>query len=550
MTSFEDFSLDPRLLAACAAQGFEAPTPIQAEAIPPLLEGHDIIGRARTGSGKTAAFALPLLEAVKERASGVRALVLAPTRELALQVYRVLVEMSDGLPVRILPVYGGTPFPPQLKALRAGVDVVVGTPGRVLDHIGRGTLNLGSLRLFVLDEADEMLRMGFIEDVERILDATPAGRQIALFSATMPDPIRRIAEAWLNEPVNVEVESGELSTSHITQKWICVPRRRKLAALEMVLQGEPRGPSLVFARTRVGCAELADALAKDGFPVDALHGNLSQAARERVLARLRAGRLEILIATDVAARGIDVPHLVRVINVDMPGDPESYVHRIGRTARAGRAGLAITFVEPRERGRLRILCKRIGQKIEEDRLPSPADIAVQHSERLSRVLTRTIEDTDCAVERGWVQREIEQGERSAEDLATAAIHHLAKIRGLQLAAPPPPEPRGSDRRAIEDPVDLFLPMGRHHGLRPADLVGALTREAGVASREIGRITIGVRKAFVVVPRTVASRLVEGDMLNISGTDVALRLARPRGGQDQGKRRWRSGAPGPKRGRHR
>ncbi|HJL49182.1 MAG TPA: DEAD/DEAH box helicase, partial [Polyangiaceae bacterium LLY-WYZ-15_(1-7)] len=353
--AFDAFGFDPRIVHALGAIGFDAPTPIQAEAMPPLLEGRDVIGRARTGSGKTAAFGLPLLQRVVATArpdsDGVRALVLTPTRELALQVTKALRSFAEGLPIEMVTVYGGAAYGPQLKALRRGVPIVVGTPGRVLDHVERGTLDLSALELLVLDEADEMLRMGFFEDVERVFERAPDSRQVALFSATMPPPIQAVAENRLPDPIEVQVEDSALSVDHIEQRGILVPERHKLDALERLLAAEPLTGAIVFCRTRAGCAETADALAKRGLSVDALHGDLNQAARERVLMRFRAGRLQVVVATDVAARGIDVDTVSHVITYDLPPAPEEYVHRIGRTGRAGRDGVAISLVTPRERGR-------------------------------------------------------------------------------------------------------------------------------------------------------------------------------------------------------
>ena len=362
---FDAFGLDPRILAALDDLGWQQPTPIQAEVMSHLLLGRDVIGRARTGSGKTAAFGLPLLERVKTGQGGTRALVLCPTRELALQVTAALESFATKLPVELICVYGGAAYKPQINALRRGVSVVVGTPGRLLDLLERGHLDLSAIETVVVDEADELLRMGFIDDVELLLDATPDSRQVALFSATMPEPIRKVSQRFSN-PVEVEVESRALSVDHITQLWLEVPERNKLDALVRVLDGLVSGTTLVFCRTRVSCAETADTLARRGLAVDALHGDMNQQARERVLRRLRAKRLKIVIATDVAARGIDVDHITHVINYDLPPEPESYVHRIGRTGRAGREGKAIAFCDQSEGAYLRDIERLIGESIAVD----------------------------------------------------------------------------------------------------------------------------------------------------------------------------------------
>ncbi|MEM9196131.1 MAG: DEAD/DEAH box helicase, partial [Myxococcota bacterium] len=375
---FDAFALDARIRAAVASLGFEQPTPIQARAIPPLLDGRDVIGGARTGSGKTAAFGLPLLHRLAQgspRQRKVRGLVLTPTRELALQVTKALQDYGKELPLRVLAVYGGAPYGPQLRALRDGVSLVVGTPGRVLDHLDRGALDLRSVEALVLDEADEMLRMGFIDDVERILLATPEERQIVLFSATMPEPIRRVAVRRMADPVEVQVEAEKLTVSHIEQRWLEVPARYKAEALVRVLRSGPEGATLIFARTRASCADLAELLGKHGVRADALHGDLSQHAREQVLHRLRQGMSTVVVATDVAARGLDVDLLTQVVNFDLPDDTEQYVHRIGRTGRAGRSGAAVSLVTPREGWKVRRLERALGVKLTRAFVPSDAEIA-------------------------------------------------------------------------------------------------------------------------------------------------------------------------------
>lgn len=374
--TFASFPLDKKIQAAVTSLGFVTPTPIQIASMKPLLAGKDVIGGARTGSGKTAAFGLPLLENVKDGAGKApRGLILAPTRELAMQVTEALKTFAKNLPVKITTIYGGAPYDAQLRALRNGVTIVVGTPGRVIDHMNRKSLDLSKIEFLVLDEADEMLRMGFIEPVEEVLAQLPEKRQIALFSATMPPPIQRVAEKYLKNPVNIQVEdSGGLHVDHIEQRAIVVAHRDKIDALVRVLGSEPRGTTLIFARTRAGCAEVADELSRRGISADALHGDLNQAARERVLARMRAGRLDIVVATDVAARGIDVESITHVVNLQLPDDAEIYVHRIGRTGRAGRKGIAISFVTDRERHRLKQFQRTLGVQIDGMRVPSDAEI--------------------------------------------------------------------------------------------------------------------------------------------------------------------------------
>jgi len=525
---FTAFGLDPRILSAVAELGFESPTPIQSHAIPLLLEGRDLIGRARTGSGKTAAFGLPLLERVKSGRSaggGVRALVLTPTRELALQVSGALESYAKGLPAGILTVYGGAPYRPQLDALRNGVPIVVGTPGRLLDHLDRGTIDLSAVEMVVLDEADEMLRMGFIEDVEQLLGAAPTERQVALFSATMPPPIKKIATRYLRDPAESQVEDKPLTVDHIAQRGLVVPGRFKIDALERVLRGEPHGTTLVFARTRAGCAEVTDALLSRGFAVEALSGDLDQAARERVVARLRAGRLELVVATDVAARGIDVEHLTHVINLDLPHDTETYVHRIGRTGRAGREGTAISFVTPREQRRLGDLERALKVRIERMEIPSDRAIATRKRELMRDELTRAIERHGFDAVQEATQELLEATGWSAEDLAAAAIRLLADARHLVLGVPEddgppawarprerPPRDNGPPGRS-ERPEDLGevvpvqFPIGKSKGLRPADVVGALANERGIPGGRIGRILIGPRDCVVGLVGEDAERLL-------------------------------------------
>jgi ATP-dependent RNA helicase DeaD len=385
--SFERFALDPRLLATLREIGFITPTPIQEAAIPPLLEGRDVVGGARTGSGKTAAFGLPLLQRLGERTKGPRAIVLCPTRELALQVQGDLEVFAKPLGVRTLAVYGGAPYRPQFQALKAGVDVVVGTPGRVIDHLERGSLALDDVRLVVLDEADEMLRMGFLDAVEKILAATSGERQTALFSATMPPPIRRLADQFLRDPVDVAVEDKALTVEHIEQAFVVAQRPDKPEILIRVIRAEG-AEAVSCSRTAADCAEVTEALCARGIPAEALNGDLDQGARERVFARFRDGRVSVVVATDVAARGLDVDRVDLVINYELPLDAESYVHRIGRTARAGREGVAISLVSSRERTRLMNLQRKLGRTVSESRAPTEADVRKRELLELEADLVR------------------------------------------------------------------------------------------------------------------------------------------------------------------
>jgi ATP-dependent RNA helicase DeaD len=425
--TFSDLGLDPRILAALSDLGFEKPTPIQAEAIPPLRDGHDIVARARTGSGKTAAFGLPLLERVKDSGKGVKALVLAPTRELASQVSEALETFATKMPLKTVTIYGGASYRPQLVALKKGVPIVVGTPGRLIDHLESGALDLSGLELIVLDEADEMLRMGFIDAVEQILAATPDTRQVALFSATMPPAIRRVADRYLKDPITVEADVARGTTvDHVRQRIVLVPQRFKAPALMRYLKGEDRGATLVFSRTRAGCGEIAGFLADNGIEAEALHGDLAQKERERVLGRLRSGRIGVVVATDVAARGIDVEGITHVVNLDLPDNPESYTHRIGRTGRAGREGTALTFITPRERGRVNFFRNKLGATFEDYVLPTDAAIARRERD----VLVKSLEGAGEAA-KGWVEHMVEEGQ-TAEDIAAAALEMLAKSQRVSL----------------------------------------------------------------------------------------------------------------------
>lgn len=533
---FAGLGLDPRLLEAVAELGFTEPTDVQAGTIPPLLKGRHVVGQARTGSGKTAAFGLALLDRLKDGGPN-RALVLAPTRELAVQVAQALRSFATKLDgVRIATIYGGADYRPQLKALADGPTVVVGTPGRVIDMLDRGALDLSAVEVMVLDEADEMLRMGFIDDVEKLIAATPDNRQVVLFSATMPPRIRAVADTYLTDPVAVAIERHGISVDHIEQRYMIVPQRFKPDALVRVLRAIARGTTLVFARTRAACAELSDRLVKDGFEVDALHGDLNQAARDRVMKGMRAQRLRIVIATDIAARGLDVEHIEHVVNYDLPDDLASYVHRIGRTGRAGRDGMAISLVTPRERRRIRELERRIRQRIEEMPAPTDLEIAGVEQDSLVESVTGTTPE-DRKVAHRLLESALEQSGLSAEELAAGALFALAEERGVSLHEPddgPPAwarRPTGPKRdvpRGQRDPneVELRFPVGFRKGVRPGDLVGLLANEAQIPGPSIGRIDIQPFESFVALPREMAEHVLEVlPRAAVRGIDVPITLAR-------------------------
>ena len=553
---FNHFQLNSGLLKAIAAQGFTTPTPIQAAAIPVLLQGNSIIGKARTGSGKTAAFGLPLLHKVAEGGGKVRGLILAPTRELAIQVSDALKSFCHKKsPIKVLSIFGGSPYPPQLKALRNGPGIVVGTPGRVIDHIQRGSLDLSCVEMFVIDEADEMLRMGFIEPVQEILECLPEERQIALFSATMPPAIQKVSSRFLRNPTTIQVESSSLTTEHIEQFWIRAPNRKKIDALTRLLLTDPTGHTLIFARTRRGCAEICDLLTRQGIAADAIHGDLNQAARERVLNRMRSKSLQVLVATDVAARGLDVSHLTRVINVDYPDSAETYTHRIGRTGRAGAKGTAITFVTPSEQYKLRFLKKAIKYDIQEMYPPSNAEIAEHQRSVLWAAVETVLTSEDLSHEAKWIEERCADSELDPISLASAALRMLNDSRGMSLA-PPKPEPKKGRRENREDPahrsrrsnheprneaefsrvneVEIFVGVGKFAGVRPGDIVGAFANEFGVSGSDIGRVMLFDKNSFVGLPRAVAEQVLDKhEKVTIRGRTTYLSLARGRSGHGPG-----------------
>jgi ATP-dependent RNA helicase DeaD len=420
---FSDLFLSAPVLAALRDVGYELPTPIQAATIPHLLAGTDVVGQAQTGTGKTAAFALPLLSMIDPNLRATQALVLVPTRELAMQVTEAFERYATHLPgFHALAIYGGQPYGPQLRSLQRGAQVVVATPGRVMDHMKRGSLQLDALRHLVLDEADEMLRMGFIEDVEWVLQQAPAERQIALFSATMPPAIRRIAQQHLRAPAQVTI-SHRASAGRIRQRYWLVSAMHKLDALTRILEAEPYDGMLVFTRTKQSTVELAEQLAKRGFAVEALNGDIPQPQRERTIARVKAGQVHVIVATDVAARGLDIERLSHVVNFDVPNDAESYVHRIGRTGRAGRNGEAILFVAPRERGVLRAIERITRQSLEPMQLPSVADVNRQRIARFNQRIT----DTLAAGEAARFEELIEQYQRTHDVSAVSIAAALASL---------------------------------------------------------------------------------------------------------------------------
>jgi ATP-dependent RNA helicase DeaD len=548
--TFADLPLDPALLATVAELGYEQPSPIQAEAITPLLEGHDLLGQAATGTGKTAAFMLPMLQRLIDRRleqpgrKGIFGLVLAPTRELAMQVNTAAARYGEGIGVRTLAVYGGAPIGPQLGALRKGVDVVVATPGRAIDLINRGGLKLDELEVAVLDEADEMLDMGFVEDIETILDATPDTRQVVLFSATMPRRIEKLAQNYLRQPVTVRIKREEVAEGaapQVRQNAYLVPRSHTTAALGRVLELERPRSAIVFCRTRADVDAVTEALTGRGLRAEALHGGMDQEHRARVVERLRSGRTELLVATDVAARGLDIDLLTHVVNHDVPQTAEAYVHRIGRVGRAGREGVAITLVPPSKRYMLSAVERLTGQRITVASVPSLANL---RSARLARTKAELVTLLDQAESERSSVESVEDAPvdevramiselsveydplavaaaavRLAQDAAGTAsddeeipvISPNLSSRGGAVRSPRGTRPErgpGRERGAGDRPpkagtARLFVAAGRAAGIRPQDIVGALANESQLSGRDIGTIQIHERHALVEVPEAAA-----------------------------------------------
>jgi ATP-dependent RNA helicase DeaD len=549
---FETLGLGHELLRTLHDLGYEEPTPIQVEAIPKLLEGRDVMGSAATGTGKTAAFALPLIERLEPSTRSVQGLILTPTRELAVQVAEAVYRYGKSRGITVLPVYGGQAIERQLSGLRRGVHVVVGTPGRVLDHIRRGTLKLGGVRYLVLDEADEMLDMGFIEDIETILEETPEERQTALFSATFPPRIRDLAARHLRDPARVAIKRERMETPLVRQVAYVVPRPHKLEALGRVLDIEAPNSAIIFCRTRNEVDELTEALGIRGYRPEALHGGLNQQQRDRVMGRFRDGVADLLIATDVAARGLDVEHVSHVVNYDIPQSPEAYVHRIGRTGRAGREGTAITLVQPREHRLLKAIERVAGQPIESARIPTIADLRARRIELFRAALRETLLENDYEGYRMAISSLAEQFDvldiaAAAAKLAADAMH--GEEPGDEVVDLPAWEPdergaaggEGRGPRGRRDRTDagganrsrfagevhrIFVGVGRRRGVRPGDLVGAITGEAGIPGKAIGAIEITDQFSLVEISAEFSEQVIRSlSRATIKGRKVPIRRAR-------------------------
>ena len=506
--TFDELQIHPAVLHAIADVGYESPSAIQAATIPALLAGSDVVGLAQTGTGKTAAFAIPILSRIDIASKHTQALVLAPTRELALQVSEAFSRYAAHLPrLTVLPIYGGQSYTVQLAGLRRGAQVVVGTPGRVIDHLERGTLDLSHLDYLVLDEADEMLQMGFAEDVERILADTPEYKQVALFSATMPPAIRKITGKYLHDPVEVAVKAKTATAENIEQRYLQVAGPRKMDALTRVLEVEPFEAMIVFVRTKQATEEVAEKLRARGFSAAAINGDIPQAVRERTITALRDGSIDILVATDVAARGLDVERISHVLNYDIPHDPESYVHRIGRTGRAGRAGTALLFVSPRERHLLKSIEKVTRQPVTEVELPSVEDVNAQRVEKFRDSITDALGGPGFETFRRLVEAYERDNDVPMADIA-AALAVLSRDGAEFLMTEPPPakrerKERGERERAPrprrDDLATYRIAVGKRHRVGPGSIVGALANEGGLHRSDFGHITIKGDFSLVELP---------------------------------------------------
>jgi ATP-dependent RNA helicase DeaD len=538
--TFEDLQIHPSVLQAVNEVGYESPSAIQAATIPAMLAGSDVVGLAQTGTGKTAAFAIPILSKIDTDNRTTQALVLAPTRELALQVAEAFSRYGAHLRVNVLPIYGGSSYGPQLAGLKRGAQVVVGTPGRVIDHLEKGTLDLTHLDYLVLDEADEMLQMGFAEDVERILADTPEYKQVALFSATMPPAIKKITSKYLHDPVEVTVKSKTQTAENITQRYLQVSYPRKMDALTRLLEVEQGDAMIVFVRTKQATEEVAEKLRARGFSAAAINGDIPQAVRERTINSLKDGSLDILVATDVAARGLDVERISHVVNFDIPHDPESYVHRIGRTGRAGRSGTALLFVTPRERHLLKSIERVTRQKLVEIELPSVDDV---NEKRVAKFLDSITEALDApGIE---LFRKLIEGYERDNDVPMADIAAALALQSRDgeefLMTEPPPEKRrerpdrgpredGPPRKSRERRGDFAtyrIAVGKRHKVMPGAIVGAIANEGGLHRSDFGHISIRPDHSLVELPARLSRETLKAlERTRIQGILINLQPDRP------------------------
>lgn len=524
MNRFDQFMLSPEVLQGISDLGFEEPSPVQVQCIPFVLSGVDVIGQAQTGTGKTAAFGIPVLENIDTTQNHVQSLIIAPTRELAIQVSEELSRIGRPKRVRTLSIYGGQPIGRQVRALQQGVHVVVGTPGRLLDHLRRGTLKINQVQTVVLDEADEMLDMGFIDDIESMMNFLPAHRQLLLFSATMPPAIRRLANKYMKRPKYITVNHGEVTAPIIQQVYYRVLENFKVDALCRILDSEEGQLSIVFCRTKKGVDELTESLQARGYLAGGLHGDLAQQQRDRVMNAFRQSEIELLIATDVAARGIDVGSVSHVINYDIPQDVESYVHRIGRTGRAGREGMALTLVTPREMKQLRLIEQEVGSRLSARELPTLEEVAAKQQQSWMAQMEETIHsEVDLSLFEDMVT---ELGHKySAEKVASVALHLAFSERFSKNADA---TYNFGETGASPGMVRFFINVGRNANMRPQELAKAISEHAGIKMRQVGRINIYDRFSFVEVPEDIAPFVYEAlRQSKINGARVNMEPARPR-----------------------
>lgn len=568
-STFAQLGIPTPLLRVLEEVGYETPSPIQERAIPPLLAGKNLLGQAQTGTGKTAAFAIPLLARLDTSKANTQALVLTPTRELALQVCEAIQKYARYLKgFHIVPIYGGENMGSQLKQLKRGAHVVVGTPGRVMDHMRRGTLELDGLTTLVLDEADEMLKMGFIDDVEWILQQTPATRQVALFSATMPAVIRKVAQRYLTDAEEIKIEAKTATVERIRQRYWTVHHEHKVDALTRILEVEEYDAAILFVRTKVQCEELAEKLEARGHSAAPLHGDMNQKQRETTVSRLKAGKVDIVVATDVAARGLDVERITLVVNYDVPYDTEAYVHRIGRTGRAGRTGDAILFVTPREMRMLHVIEAATRSKLEAMQFPTVQDVADQRVRQFTQNLLDTLANEELELYQQVVERishdhEVSMGniaaaltflaqkERPFKVKETAALDRAAAShgrearrerepgRGRDAARPAPGKSRERTPPQYDVPMQRYrMAVGRDHGVTPRDIVGAIANEAGISSDHIGRIELYGEYSTVDLPQSLPSEKFQHlRRVRVKGVPMDLTAS-----DDKGSAPRRSGPP--------
>ena len=536
--TFADLQIHPAVLQAVGDVGYESPSPIQSATIPAMLEGSDVVGLAQTGTGKTAAFAIPILSKIDTDSRATQALVLAPTRELALQVAEAFSRYGAHLRVNVLPIYGGSSYGPQLAGLKRGAQIVVGTPGRVIDHLEKGSLDLSHLDYLVLDEADEMLQMGFAEDVERILSDTPEYKQVALFSATMPPGIRKITAKYLHDPVEVTVKSKTQTAENITQRYVQVAGPRKMDALTRLLEVEPFEAMIVFVRTKQATEEVAEKLRARGFSAAAINGDIPQAVRERTINSLKDGSIDILIATDVAARGLDVERISHVLNYDIPHDPESYVHRIGRTGRAGRSGTALLFVTPRERHLLNAIERVTRQKLVESQLPSVDDVNEKRVAKFSDSITAALSSPGIELFRKLIETYERDHDVPMADIAAALALQSRDGEEFLMTEPPPEKRRertdrparsGEQRRPRERRNDLAtyrIAVGKRHKVAPGAIVGAIANEGGLHRSDFGHISIRQDYSLVELPADLSKKTLKAlEHTKIQGQFINLQADR-------------------------